>query len=128
MKIELNHRQDKKYLDDLTGALEISKNNYCRDEYDYWTLKGKRGFIDTDSEYWYVRLECETPLLWRRVKNSLQFMEIWQDGEDEGALRLQRYPTAVESQKIRKYLGFRKSTKLSEESKKILLERLGNGR
>ncbi len=114
-------------MEGLVDALEVSKNNLKRDELNYWNIFGRRGKIYTDSEYWYLYKVCETPRRWNSVKSSLNFMGIWQDGDDEGVLRLQRYPTEEESEKIRKIIGFNKSKKLTETEKEKLLERLGNG-
>ena len=123
MKIKLDHKADRKLLVELCEYLEISKNNLKRDELGYWNIIGKRGHIDTDSVYWYVRVSCRSKTVWRRVKESLPAMVLWQDGDDEGALRLQRYPSEEEAQKIRKIVGFTVSRKLTEEQKKILIER-----
>lgn len=125
---EINHKDDRKLLLELCDYLFISKNNLKRDELDYWNLVGRKGWIDSDSEYWYVRMSCRSKTVWNHVKESLKFMVLWQDGDEEGALRLHRYPTEEEAQKIRKILGFTVSRKLDEETKKTLLERLKYGR
>lgn len=121
---EINHKDDRKLLLELCKHLNISKNNLKRDELDYWILRGRKGYIDSDSVYWYVRVGCDSSLLWRRVKESLKNMDLWQDGDDEGALRLLRYPTKEEAQKIRKLCGFTASRQLTEEEKEKLKERL----
>lgn len=122
--ISLNHKADRKLLVELCDSLNVSHKRIKRDELDYWNIVGRRGKIDTDSVSWYVRVECDTPLRWRRVKEALQFMEIWQDGDDEGALRLQRYPSEEEAQKIRKFVGLTGKRTLTEDQKEILRNRL----
>lgn len=117
---EINHKDDRKLLLELCDHLFISKNNLRRDELNYWNLVGRKGWIDSDSEYWYVRMECKSSLLWKRIKSSLKFMDLWQDGDDEGALRLHRYPSEEEAQKIRKLAGFTVSRKLDEKEKEEL--------
>lgn len=121
---EINHKDDRKLLLELCDHLFISKNNLRRDELNYWNLVGRKGWIDSDSEYWYVRMECKSSLLWKRIKSSLKFMDLWQDGDDEGALRLHRYPSEEEAQKIRKLAGFTVSRKLDEKEKEELKWRL----
>ena len=115
---------DRELLLNLCNHLSISKNNLRRDELNYYNLVGKRGWIDTDSVFWYVRVGCKSSRVWKNVKSALRFMVLWQDGDDEGALRLDRYPTEEEAQKIRKICGFTRSRKMSEEDKKKLVERL----
>jgi hypothetical protein len=124
MKIPLNHKADRKLLVELCSHLNISERRIKRDELDYWNIIGRRGKIDTDSVFWYVRVECQSSLRWRRVKEALQFMDLWQDGDDEGALRLQRYPTEEEAQKIRKNVGLTGKRVLTEECKEMLRKRL----
>lgn len=121
---EINHKDDRKLLLELCDHLFISKNNLKRDELNYWNLVGRKGWIDSDSEYWYVRMSCRSRTVWNHVKSSLKFMVLWQDGDAGGALRLHRYPSEEEAQKIRKLLGFTVSRKLNEEAKKELIERL----
>lgn len=50
-------------------------------------------------------------------------MDLWQDGDDGGALRLLRHPSEEEAQKIRQNIGFTVSRKLEGEEKEKLLER-----
>lgn len=121
---EINHSDDRRLLAELCKHLFISKKNLKRDELDYSRLVGRKGYIDSDSTYWYVRVSCRSSILWKRVKNSLSFMDLWQDGEDEGALRLLRHPSEEEAQKIRQNIGFTVSRKLDEDAKEKLVERL----
>lgn len=123
MKIKLDHKADRRLLLELCKHLQISKNNLKRDELGYWYLIGKRGHIDTDSVSWYVRVSCKSTTAWRRVKEALPDMVLWQDGDAEGALKILRHPTEEEAQKIRKYIGFRRSQPLSEKEKEIIRER-----
>jgi hypothetical protein len=125
--MKVDHKKDKEYLLGLIESLSISKRNLKRDELGYWNLVGKRAFIDTDGEFWYVRYvrDREEPKRrWQKVKTSLQFMGLWQDGDDEGAFRLHRYPSPEEAQKIRKIVGFTTTKKLSDEDKEKLKIRL----
>lgn len=124
MKIKLDHKADRKLLVELCQHLEISKNNIKRDELGYWNIVGKKSWIDTDSVSWYVRVSCKSITAWRRVKEALPDMVLWQDGDAEGALKLLRHPTEEEAQKIRKYIGFRRVVKISEEMREILISRL----
>lgn len=115
--MKIDHNKDKEYLLGLVEALKISKRNLRKDELGYWNLFGRRAKIDTDSEHWYVRIECKSKRRWWNVKDTLSFMGLWQNGDDEGALRLGRYPSEEEAQKIRKICGF------SVVSEKVRLNR-----
>jgi len=117
--------EDRAYLITLCDKLDISNRRICKDSYGNAYLQGRKGFIDTDSEFWYVRISCRTPTLWKNVKKRLNFMVLWQDGDEEGALRLDRYPTEKESEIIRENVGFSRKPKLTEEERKSRIERLG---
>lgn len=119
-----DHKKDREYLLGLVDSLGISKKNLRKDELGYWNLYGRRGKIDTDGEFWYVRISCKSRTIWQNVKHAISFMVKWQDGDDEGALRLDRYPTEEEANKIRKILGFSRRVQPSEEYKELLRERL----
>lgn len=123
--MKTDHKKDKDYLEGLVKALGISPRTLHKDVYGYWHITGRKGYIDTDSQYWYVRIALHTKTKWQNVKKHLKFMALWQDGDDEGALRLERYPTPEEAIKIRKIIGINKSRYTTEEEK-ILLRELRN--
>ena len=53
---------------------------------------------------------------WTNIKARLDFCRVSQDGDDEGALVLDRLPTAAEGEAIREALGLRKRRHLSEDA------------
>lgn len=120
--MKIDHKKDKGLLLTLCDYLFISKRNLKKDELGYWRLIGRKGYIDTDGEYWYARIECKSSTTWKNVKNTAQFMQIWQDGDDEGALRLLRYPSKEEAQIIRKIWGFTHRRELTPEQKERLFK------
>lgn len=120
--MKIDHKKDRELLLTLCGYLFISKRNLKRDELGYYRLVGRRGFIDTDGKYWYARIECKSKVVWNNVKNTAQFMEIWQDGDDSGALRLPTHPSKEEAQIIRKIWGFTHRKVLTLEQRERLFK------
>ena len=116
-----SHRlPDRVFLQRLSDALDTSyqriKLDGCRD----WNIRGSKGHIFTDAKLWYVFVATTSNRRWHNIKISLSFMELSQDGDDEGVLKLERMPTAPEAKIIRKILGWR--TKLTAEQRTKLLE------
>jgi hypothetical protein len=53
---------------------------------------------------------------WNRAKAALSFARLTNDGDDEGALLLDRFPTKSEAQAIRKWTGIPKRVTYSAET------------
>jgi hypothetical protein len=47
---------------------------------------------------------CETGMAWTYAKRALSFAKLTNDGDDEGALFLDRLPSQSEAEMIRRYL------------------------
>lgn len=95
-----------------------------RDECGDWNIFGKKGKIYSDEEYgdyWYLMLGGRG---WNGFKKKLNFMEVWQDGDEGGALKLNRMPTTQEISKIKKIGGFGNKRVLSIEQREKLTEQL----
>lgn len=112
---------DKKYLLKLAKALDVSEKRIKRDTYLDWNIVGTRGHISTEGDFWYLYTECETARKWNNTKRTLSFMIPHQDGDDEGILKCDRMPFRDESRAVRKVIGLRPSTKLTEEGRAQLL-------
>lgn len=120
-----NHRnEDKKYLKKLTKALDISERRIKLDECGDFNIFGRRGKISTDGEYWYLYTSRETSMKWTYTKKALSFMELHQDGDEEGVFRLSRMPYSEEARTVRKVIGVRPRTILTEEGRAALKIRL----
>lgn len=115
--------EDKRYLKKLTQALDISDRRIKLDECGDFNIFGNRGKISTDGEYWYLYVQ-RTLRTWKNVKNTLSFMEVHQDGDEEGVLRLARVPFRDEASLVRKTIGVRPRTVLTEEGRAALKIRL----
>lgn len=114
-------KEDKVYLLRLTKALDISEGRIKLDSCNDWNIVGSRGHISTDQEHWYLYTECETGMKWTWTKKHLSFMEVHQDGDTEGILRLSRMPFREESRTVRKVIGLRPRTVLTEEGRAQLV-------
>lgn len=122
MRAQANRIEDKRYLKNLSKALDISEGRIKLDECGDWNIVGKRGHISTDTEYWYLYVKYEdSNRKWTNTKKNLNFMEVHQDGDDEGVLRLGRMPFRDEAMTVRKVIGVRPRTVLTEEGRAMLL-------
>lgn len=117
-------KEDKLYLENLAEALGVSKGRIKLDDYRYYNIFGRKGHISTDNEYWYLFTQGSGKMQWNNIKRKLSFMEVSQDGDDEGILRCSRLPSEEEAKVIRKVLGMRPSTVLTDVQRGKLLERL----
>jgi len=109
--------EDKTYLKDLIEALDVSENGLKLDERRNWNLAGRRGIINTEGKYWYLYTSWISKAKWTNTKKLLGFMEVHQDGDEEGILKLNRMPTPEEAQLVRKTCGLSKRPLLTEEER-----------
>lgn len=115
-------KEDKQYLRILSKALDISEGRVKRSTDLNWSIVGTRGYISTDGEYWYLYTRSESDRKWTFTKKALSFMELTQDGDDEGILRLSRMPFRDEARTVRKVIGLRPRTVMTEEGRAVLVE------
>jgi hypothetical protein len=114
---------DLERLRTLADALNASVTAIRRDQYsdqgsddgDYG-LFGKTGHIYVDGSGFWLYAQCaDAPRRWTNIKRALGvFCRLVNDGDDEGAFRLERAPTSSEAEAIRDALGIRKRRNLSE--------------
>jgi hypothetical protein len=116
-----NKADDRKYLVKLAKALDVSEKRIKKDTYGDWNIVGIRGHISTEGDYWYVYCDCNSVRKWTFTKKQLSFMEIHQDGDDEGILKCSRMPFRDEAKEIRKVIGVRPKRVISEEHRAKLL-------
>jgi hypothetical protein len=114
---QTTHGQVRSRLEMLLGALDASPTALGLDRWGDWAIFGKLGhiFIDGHGFLLYVTTG-ESPRRWFNVKQQLNFCRLTQDGDDEGALHLDRLPTKIEASAIRKALGIRKRRHLPPAS------------
>lgn len=117
MRAQPDRIEDKRLLQRLSNCLETSYQRIHLDECGDWNIFGGRGKVFTDASMWYVCFECNSKRSWNNLKVKLRFMEVSQDGDEEGILKLSRMPTEKEAEKLRKALGLRKRTILTEEQR-----------
>lgn len=122
MRAQPNRLEDKRLLNTLSKYLKISPSRMRLDVYGDWNVVGKKGKIFTDGQLWYLYVSPENSRVWNNIKKKLAFMDLSQDGEDEGILKLERMPSESEAKVVRKVLGMRISTILTEERRAKLLE------
>lgn len=118
---------DRKKLIELTKQLGISSGKLYKDEYGDWNIPVKGGTVGnpnkifTDGVFYYI-FYSTTPMAWTYFKKKLDFLEVIQDGEDEGILKLKEAMSPEESEKIRIVLKIRKSVRLTDVQAANLLE------
>jgi hypothetical protein len=59
---------------------------------------------------------------WTAAKKALSFAKVWNDGDEEGSLILDRLPTPSEATLIRRYVGVPKRREVSEATKARLAQ------
>lgn len=106
-------------IKELREKLNTS-SKIAKDECGDLNIFGKKGKIFIGEPYWFIFIR-ETRS-WNNIKKKLNFMVVSQDGDYEGILKLDRYPTSVESTIIRKIVGLVKKKQLSLEHEKKLVE------
>jgi hypothetical protein len=113
------------------AALGCSGTALRRDECGDPRIVGKHGHIyavcgtleEPKKPGFMFYVSCETKQAWTYSKKALSFAKVTNDGDDEGALFLDRLPTKSEAGAIRSYCRIRKRAELSEESLAQLRER-----
>lgn len=114
MRAQVGRSEDKKLLQTLSDSLKTSYRRIKLDECGDWNIKGIKGHIFTDGKFWYVFMNSDSTRKWINIKRALRFMEVTQDGDTEGILRQEKMPTIYEAKNIRKVLGLRRRTELTE--------------
>lgn len=115
-----SRKTDKDILAGLATSLQASQRNIGKDPCGDWRLRGRRGHIFCDGAAAYVYLPSGTKQAWTYAKRALGFMEVTQDGEEEGILRLRGTPSAEQAEIIRDYVGLSKAPVMTEERREAL--------
>lgn len=123
MRAQANREADKELLTKLSKYLDTSVERIKLDDCGDWNIFGRKGHIFTDSKLWYIFVAETTKRKWNIIKRKLNFMEVTQDGDDEGIMRLERMPSQEEAEALREVLGLRKRPVLTEEHRATLVER-----
>jgi hypothetical protein len=102
--------EDKERIDLLANTAAISTRNVVKNGCGQWTIKGKKGHLETfDDEFYLLYASTYSPRKWGALKRKAKFLgwEITQDGDDEGCFRL-GLPNPPQSIFLREVLGLRK--------------------
>jgi hypothetical protein len=110
-------------LKKLAAAINSSSAALRIDECGDPRIVGSSGHVYAVPRGYQMFVMTETPRAWTAAKRALGFASICNDGDEEGALILDRLPTPAEAQVIRRYVGIRKRRTLSEEARADLLAR-----
>jgi hypothetical protein len=122
-------RDDRANLLALFAALDASRRALCRDDCGAWQVSGKSGQIYPDGNgYLIVVITDESARRCTNVKQRLTFCRVTQDGDDEGALHLDRLPAPHEAAIIRDATGIRKKRTISDETRASVANRLSGSR
>lgn len=93
-----------------------------RDECGDWAIFGSNGHIYAVPEGFQLMVGCDpeprwsSARGWESAKRRLSFAKVTQDGDEEGALILDRLPTPKEAEEIRLILGIAKRVEYSEDA------------
>ena len=106
----------------LMPALGCSDTALRRDECGDPRLEGKHGHIyavcgsldEPGKPGFMAYLSCETGMAWTYAKKALSFAKVMNDGDDEGALFLDRLPSKSEAEMIRRYCGILKKRDMGD--------------
>jgi hypothetical protein len=118
-----NRTADRHLLIRLAESLSVSQGRIRRDLCGDWVIVGTRGHVLTDGTAAFAYLPAGTARRWEKAKSILNFLSPTQDGDTEGILRLDGMPTPEQAKVIRKLLGFRPRTELSEADRAELKNR-----
>ncbi len=110
------YKEDKVYLKALCEVLEISERNLKRDECDNCVLVGRRGIINTDTENWYLYVST-TARKWNNIKKQFTWMDVTQDGDEEGMLRSNLCMSRKQAAEIRKLAGLTHTPGMSDKQR-----------
>jgi hypothetical protein len=131
----LPERDDRACLQALLIALDASpralQRDLCRREgrVGDWAICGRLGHVYPHGQGYLLCVLADerdqSARRWTNVKARLAGLcRVTQDGDDEGALYLDRLPAPHEAGVIREALGIRRKRQLSAEAKASLAQRL----
>jgi len=102
----------------MLTALDASARALRLDECGDWRIGGKLGHVYADGAGFLLFVDTgESPRRWTNIKRRLDFCRLAIDGDDEGALHLDRLPTPAEAEAIRDALGIRKRRVVTDEAR-----------
>lgn len=111
-------------LKKLAAALNSSSTALRIDECGDPRINGSQGHFYAVPGGFQLFVMTETPRQWTAAKKALAFASIWNDGDEEGSLILNRLPSASEAEVIRRYVGIRKRRSMSDEARAASVTRL----
>jgi hypothetical protein len=129
-------RDERASLQLLLAALDASERALRRDppirgqdDTGDWSIRGRLGHIYPDGTGYLLCVVSDerdqSARRWTNVKARLAGLcQLTQDGDDEGALRIDRLPAPHEAGVIREALGIKRKRQLSAEAKVSLAQRL----
>jgi len=115
-----NRKADRELLLALTESLSVSQGRLRRDPCGDWIIGGSRGHVLTDGINAFAYLPAGTARRWEKAKRVLSFMAVTQDGDTEGILKLRAMPTSPQAAVLRKVIGLRKVSLLTDEQRQLL--------
>jgi hypothetical protein len=98
----------------FAGAIGSRDAALRRDECGDWRINGARGHVYAVPGGFQIIVMGWTAKGWNLAKQALSFAALTNDGDDEGALTLDRLPTRTEGEAIRKWVGIAKKREVSE--------------
>lgn len=106
-------KEFKTRLEEIADSIDISKQKIrYNHELDQVVIEGKNGYLYTDGPWWYISVVAKSKRQWSSYKKQLKFMELINDGDQEGRFRSQSPTMPEEAKIIRKIVGFKKKPQL----------------
>jgi hypothetical protein len=108
----------------LVKALGTRDSALRRDERGDWRVEGKKGHVyaipgivgaNLPKPGFHFFVMGWSTAGWNKAKDALDFATLTNDGEDEGALFLDRLPAEAEIEALRHYVGLPKKRTVSEQ-------------
>jgi hypothetical protein len=99
----------------FAAALGCRDNAVRRDECGDWRIEGAQGHIYAVPGGFQIFVLGWSARGWNGAKQALGFAKLCNVGDDEGALLLDRLPTAEEAKAIRHWCGIAKKAEFSDE-------------
>lgn len=111
---------DRAKLAAFAATIGAAKTSLRRDACGDWRLTGLAGHLSTDGAALYASLACTSARAWTNAKRNLSFLTIHQDGDSEGAMRLDRPLTPTDAETLRTTLRIRKARAMDEAAMEAL--------
>lgn len=111
---------DRTKLSAFAATIGAARTSLKRDACGDWTLTGLAGHVSTDGAALYAVITCASARAWNNAKSRLSFATVTQDGDTEGALKVELPLTPARAETLRTTLRIRKARVMDEAALEAL--------